>query len=178
MVQILSSLILNFHVCRYRIQRRLLLTGTPIQNSLQELWSLLNFLLPNIFNSVQNFEDWFNAPFADRVDVSLTDEEQLLIIRRLHQVHFSLLVCNSLALFNFFLMCFIPSQVIRPFILRRKKDEVEKFLPGKSQVILKCDMSAWQKVYYQQVTDVGRVGLDNGLYLHCFLFSNPHLFTL
>ncbi|KAL9317402.1 hypothetical protein ACSQ67_013919 [Phaseolus vulgaris] len=121
----------------YHIQRRLLLTGTPIQNSLQELWSLLNFLLPNIFNSVQNFEDWFNAPFADRVDVSLTDEEQLLIIRRLHQV-------------------------IRPFILRRKKDEVEKFLPGKSQVILKCDMSAWQKVYYQQVTDVGRVGLDNG----------------
>ncbi|KAL2324370.1 hypothetical protein Fmac_023428 [Flemingia macrophylla] len=121
----------------YHIKRRLLLTGTPIQNSLQELWSLLNFLLPNIFNSVQNFEDWFNAPFADRVDVSLTDEEQLLIIRRLHQV-------------------------IRPFILRRKKDEVEKFLPGKSQVILKCDMSAWQKVYYQQVTDVGRVGLDNG----------------
>ncbi|XP_058769636.1 probable ATP-dependent DNA helicase CHR12 isoform X2 [Vicia villosa] len=121
----------------YNIQRRLLLTGTPIQNSLQELWSLLNFLLPNIFNSVQNFEDWFNAPFADRVDVSLSDEEQLLIIRRLHQV-------------------------IRPFILRRKKNEVEKFLPGKSQVILKCDMSSWQKVYYQQVTDVGRVGLDNG----------------
>lgn len=55
-----------------------------------------------------------------------------------------------------------PFQVIRPFILRRKKDEVEKYLPGKSQVILKCDMSAWQKVYYQQVTDEGRVGLDTG----------------
>ncbi|TYI61369.1 hypothetical protein E1A91_D10G168200v1 [Gossypium mustelinum] len=121
----------------YQIQRRLLLTGTPIQNSLQELWSLLNFLLPNIFNSVQNFEEWFNAPFADRGDVSLTDEEQLLIIRRLHHV-------------------------IRPFILRRKKDEVEKYLPGKSQVILKCDLSAWQKAYYQQVTEKGRVGLDNG----------------
>ncbi|XAR54646.1 Nucleoplasmin ATPase [Bertholletia excelsa] len=124
-------------VSGYRIRRRLLLTGTPIQNSLQELWSLLNFLLPNIFNSVQNFEEWFNAPFADRCDVSLTDEEELLIIRRLHHV-------------------------IRPFILRRKKDEVEKYLPGKTQVILKCDMSAWQKVYYQQVTDVGRVGLDTG----------------
>ncbi|OVA12559.1 SNF2-related [Macleaya cordata] len=121
----------------YRIRRRLLLTGTPIQNSLQELWALLNFLLPNIFNSVQNFEEWFNAPFADRCDVSLTDEEELLIIRRLHHV-------------------------IRPFILRRKKDEVEKFLPGKTQVILKCDLSAWQKVYYQQVTDLGRVGLDTG----------------
>ncbi|XP_006419866.2 LOW QUALITY PROTEIN: probable ATP-dependent DNA helicase CHR12 [Citrus clementina] len=121
----------------YQIQRRLLLTGTPIQNSLQELWSLLNFLLPTIFNSVENFEEWFNAPFKDRGQVALTDEEQLLIIRRLHHV-------------------------IRPFILRRKKDEVEKYLPGKSQVILKCDMSAWQKVYYQQVTDVGRVGLDTG----------------
>ncbi|XP_072975768.1 probable ATP-dependent DNA helicase CHR719 [Typha angustifolia] len=122
----------------YRIRRRLLLTGTPIQNSLQELWSLLNFLLPSIFNSVENFEDWFNAPFADRCDVSLTDEEELLIIRRLHQV-------------------------IRPFLLRRKKDEVEKFLPSKIQVILKCDLSAWQKAYYQQVTDMGRVGLESGM---------------
>jgi hypothetical protein len=60
------------------------LTGTPIQNSLQELWSLLNFILPNIFNSSGNFEEWFNAPFA--CDVSLNDEEQLLIIHRLHQV--------------------------------------------------------------------------------------------
>ncbi|CAA3001319.1 probable ATP-dependent DNA helicase CHR12 [Olea europaea subsp. europaea] len=124
-------------VSGYRIRRRLLLTGTPIQNSLQELWSLLNFLLPTIFNSVENFEEWFNAPFADKCDVSLTDEEQLLVIRRLHHV-------------------------IRPFILRRKKDEVEKYLPIKRQVILKCDMSAWQKLYYQQVTDVGRVGLASG----------------
>ncbi|KAJ0525093.1 putative DNA helicase chromatin remodeling SNF2 family [Helianthus annuus] len=121
----------------YQIRRRLLLTGTPIQNSLQELWALLNFLLPTIFNSVENFEEWFNAPFADKCDVSLTDEEELLIIRRLHQV-------------------------IRPFILRRKKDEVEKYLPQKTQVILKCDLSAWQKVYYQQVTDVRRVGRDTG----------------
>ncbi|CAN1129376.1 Probable ATP-dependent DNA helicase CHR12 [Linum perenne] len=121
----------------FQFQRRLLLTGTPIQNSLQELWSLLNFLLPSIFNSAAKFEEWFNLPFADRGDISLTEEEQLLVIRRLHHV-------------------------IRPFILRRKKDEVEKFLPSKSQVILKCDMSSWQKVYYQQITEMGRVGLQNG----------------
>ncbi|KAI3983709.1 hypothetical protein MKX01_001113 [Papaver californicum] len=105
----------------YHIRRRLLLTGTPIQNNLQELWALLNFLLPTIFNSVQNFEEWL-----------------LLVIRRLHRV-------------------------IRPFILRRKKDEVEKFLPKKTQVILKCDLSAWQKVYYQQVTELRRVGQDTEL---------------
>ena len=114
----------------YHIRRRLLLTGTPIQNSLQELWSLLNFLLPAIFNSSENFEDWFNAPFTDRSDVSLTEEEQFLVIRRLHQV-------------------------IRPFLLRRKKAEVEKFLPGKTQVILKCDLSAWQRLYYKQIMESG-----------------------
>ncbi|KAL9274153.1 putative ATP-dependent DNA helicase CHR12 [Drosera capensis] len=119
----------------YMIRRRLLLTGTPIQNSLQELWALLNFLLPNIFKSVDNFEEWFNAPFADRGDVSLTEEEEQLIILPLHHV-------------------------IRPFVLRRKKEEVEKYLlQKKTQVILKCDMSAWQKVYYHQITDIGRVGL-------------------
>jgi len=123
-------------VSGYMIRRRLLLTGTPIQNSLQELWSLLNFILPNIFNSSQNFEEWFNAPFA--CDVSLNDEEQLLIIHRLHQV-------------------------LRPFLLRRKKDEVEKYLPVKTQVILKCDMSAWQKAYYEQVTSREKVALGYGI---------------
>lgn len=147
------------------------MTGTPIQNSLQELWSLLNFLLPNIFNSVENFEEWFNAPFADKCDVTLTDEEELLVIRRLHHVNVHFCSCFRILLLAYlqhaftlftFSVFWIYAQVIRPFILRRKKDEVEKFLPGKTQVILKCDMSAWQKVYYQQVTDVGRVGLDNG----------------
>uniref|UniRef100_A0A0D9ZU39 ATP-dependent DNA helicase CHR12 n=1 Tax=Oryza glumipatula TaxID=40148 RepID=A0A0D9ZU39_9ORYZ len=84
----------------------------------------------------KNFEEWFNAPFA--CEVSLNDEEQLLIIHRLHQV-------------------------LRPFLLRRKKDEVEKYLPVKTQVILKCDMSAWQKAYYEQVTSNGRVSLGSGL---------------
>lgn len=86
----------HFLVCSYQIKRRLLLTGTPIQNSLQELWSLLNFLLPHIFNSVQNFQEWFNAPFADRSDVTLSDEEELLIIRRLHHVSIVYLLFSTL----------------------------------------------------------------------------------
>ena len=111
----------------YTASHRLLLTGTPIQNNLTELWALLNFLLPSVFNSTDAFEAWFNAPFAaSKEDVALKEEEELLIIQRLHQV-------------------------LRPFLLRRKKNEVEKELPEKEEETIKCAMSAWQKAYYRQV---------------------------
>lgn len=44
-------------------------------------------------------------------------------------------------------------QVLRPFMLRRTKREVEKELPSKTEHVVKCAMSAWQKVLYQQITD-------------------------
>ena len=93
----------------YKTQNRLILTGTPLQNNLPELWALLNFVLPKIFNSAKTFEDWFNTPFANtgsQEKLELTEEETLLIIRRLHKV-------------------------LRPFLLRRLKKEVEKDLPDK-----------------------------------------------
>ena len=48
-------------------RRQLLLTGTPLQNNLTELWSLLNFILPKIFDNMRQFTDWFNRPF--QIDV-------------------------------------------------------------------------------------------------------------
>ncbi|KAM3867802.1 putative global transcription activator SNF2L2 isoform 3-T3 [Diretmus argenteus] len=116
--------VLNTH---YVAPRRLLLTGTPLQNKLPELWALLNFLLPTIFKSCSTFEQWFNAPFAmtgERVD--LNEEETILIIRRLHKV-------------------------LRPFLLRRLKREVESQLPEKVEYVIKCDMSAIQKVLYRHM---------------------------
>jgi ATP-dependent helicase STH1/SNF2 len=77
---------------QYMSRHRVLLTGTPLQNDLGELWSLLNFLLPNIFNSADNFEQWFNAPFQygskkGKADfIQPNEEETLLIINRLHKV--------------------------------------------------------------------------------------------
>ena len=53
---------------------RLLLTGTPLQNNLHELWSLLNFLLPTIFSSSDDFDEWFDLANKDNVDLS--DEEK------------------------------------------------------------------------------------------------------
>eukprot|EP00939_MAST-03C_sp_MAST-3C-sp1_P005213 g5213.t1 len=123
----------------YKSQHRLLLTGTPLQNSLPELWSLLNFLLPHIFHSVDSFETWFNKPFdsfgRSKADESsdqtrLSEEERLLIIHRLHQI-------------------------LRPFLLRRVKDDVLDQLPEKVERVLKCELSAWQKVMYRQIQSTG-----------------------
>uniref|UniRef100_A0A0N5ALU6 SNF2-family ATP dependent chromatin remodeling factor snf21 n=1 Tax=Syphacia muris TaxID=451379 RepID=A0A0N5ALU6_9BILA len=118
------TLVLNGY---FTAQHRLLLTGTPLQNKLPELWALLNFLLPSIFSSCGTFEQWFNAPFATTGEkVELSQEETMLIIRRLHKV-------------------------LRPFLLRRLKKEVESQLPEKTEYVLKCDMSALQRILYQHM---------------------------
>ncbi|XP_062711277.1 ATP-dependent helicase brm [Aedes albopictus] len=120
--------VLNTH---YIAPHRLLLTGTPLQNKLPELWALLNFLLPSIFKSVSTFEQWFNAPFATTGEkVELNEEETILIIRRLHKV-------------------------LRPFLLRRLKKEVESQLPDKVEYIVKCDMSGLQRVLYKHMQSKG-----------------------
>ena len=72
----------------YTAPRRLLLTGTPLQNNLPELWSLLNFCLPGIFKSSESFESWFSAPFAGTGEkVEMSEEEKLIVVQRLHKVN-------------------------------------------------------------------------------------------
>lgn len=126
----------------YKTKNRLILTGTPLQNNLPELWALLNFALPKIFNSVKSFDEWFNTPFANtgsQEKIELTEEESLLIIRRLHKV-------------------------LRPFLLRRLKKDVEKDLPDKVEKVLKCNLSGLQYVLYQQMLKHNAlfVGVDVG----------------
>ena len=63
----LTQILNQYYIAPYR----LLLTGTPLQNKLPELWALLNFLLPSIFESCNTFDQWFNAPFlmtGEKVD--------------------------------------------------------------------------------------------------------------
>lgn len=121
----LSLTLNNFYHSDYR----LILTGTPLQNNLPELWALLNFALPKIFNSVKSFDEWFNTPFSSaggQEKIELSEEEMLLVIRRLHKV-------------------------LRPFLLRRLKKDVEKELPDKVEKVIKCKMSALQQIMYQQM---------------------------
>jgi SNF2 family DNA or RNA helicase len=104
-----------------------------MQNNLPELWALLNFILPKIFNSVKSFEEWFNTPFSNQGvqdKVELNEEEQLLIIKRLHKV-------------------------LRPFLLRRLKKDVESELPDKVETVIKCKLSALQARLYSQMKKYG-----------------------
>lgn len=131
----LSSTITQYYHTRYR----LILTGTPLQNSLPELWALLNFVLPTIFKSVTSFDEWFNTPFANtggQDKMELSEEEQLLVIRRLHKV-------------------------LRPFLLRRLKKDVEKDLPDKQERVIKCNFSALQAKLYKQLGTHNRIMVND-----------------
>ncbi|TKY63934.1 ATP-dependent helicase BRM [Spatholobus suberectus] len=126
---------------RYRCQRRLLLTGTPLQNDLKELWSLLNLLLPEVFDNRKAFHDWFSKPFQKEgptqnvEDDWLETEKKVIIIHRLHQI-------------------------LEPFMLRRRVEDVEGSLPPKVCIVLKCKMSAVQSAIYDWVKSTGTLRLD------------------
>ncbi|KAL2339088.1 hypothetical protein Fmac_013534 [Flemingia macrophylla] len=142
-----ASCKLNADLKHYQSSHRLLLTGTPLQNNLEELWALLNFLLPNIFNSSEDFSQWFNKPFESAGDSSpdealLSEEENLLIINRLHQV-------------------------LRPFVLRRLKHKVENELPEKIERLIRCEASSYQKLLMKRVEEnLGSIGSSRARSVH------------
>lgn len=74
------QLLLNFQT-----QQRLLLTGTPLQNNLMELWSLMHFLMPNVFQSHREFKEWFSNPVTGMIEGNSEYNES--IIKRLHKVN-------------------------------------------------------------------------------------------
>ncbi|KAJ9537307.1 LOW QUALITY PROTEIN: hypothetical protein OSB04_030040 [Centaurea solstitialis] len=61
----------------YNTNYRLLITGTPLQNNLHELWALLNFLLPEIFSSAETFDEWFQISGEN-------DQEE--VVQQLHKI--------------------------------------------------------------------------------------------
>ncbi|TFY83775.1 hypothetical protein EWM64_g245 [Hericium alpestre] len=110
--------LLGFH-CR----NRLLLTGTPIQNSMQELWALLHFIMPSLFDSHDEFNEWFSKDIENAAENkgSKLNEHQL---RRLHMI-------------------------LKPFMLRRVKRNVQNELSEKIEIDIYVDLSARQRALYK-----------------------------
>nr|XP_015201644.1 PREDICTED: helicase SRCAP [Lepisosteus oculatus] len=113
--------ILEWELLIWGIQRRLLLTGTPLQNSLMELWSLMHFLMPHVFQSHREFREWFSNPLTGMIEGSQEYNEGL--VKRLHKV-------------------------LRPFLLRRIKADVEKQMPKKYEHVVRCRLSKRQRFLY------------------------------
>ena len=119
----------------FNTRARLLLTGTPLQNNLTELWSLLYFLAPpdmaagdgkpGGFTNLKDFQDWFKKPSEQILEHGRDqmDDESRAIITKLHQV-------------------------LRPYLLRRLKADVEKQMPGKYEHVEFCRLSKRQRELY------------------------------
>ncbi|KAK9239719.1 SNF2 family N-terminal domain-containing protein [Lipomyces kononenkoae] len=113
----------------YDSANRLLLTGTPLQNNLAELWSLLNFLLPDIFHDLELFQSWFDFSALERENgpQEIIDEENRSnIVSNLHAI-------------------------LKPFLLRRMKSDVEYSLPPKREYVLYAPMTATQQEFYRHL---------------------------
>ncbi|RCI05867.1 swr1 complex component [Rhizopus stolonifer] len=138
----------NFRSQRWQVllnfnsKRRLLLTGTPLQNNLMELWSLLYFLMPNGvsqdmpigFANLKEFQEWFSHPVDRMIENHQeygVDEESKAAIQKLHTV-------------------------LRPYLLRRLKLDVEKQMPEKHEHIVYCRLSKRQRFLYDDFMSRGK----------------------
>ncbi|KAL8696552.1 MAG: hypothetical protein Q9201_007604 [Fulgogasparrea decipioides] len=116
---------------QYPTDSRMILTGTPLQNNLSELWSLLNYLLPEAFSDLEQFESIFNfsdVQDKDSPEYLLTKERRQETIDSLHAI-------------------------LKPFLLRRVKADVENHLPPKREYILYAPLTPEQKEMYLRIKD-------------------------
>uniref|UniRef100_A0A8C2KAI3 Chromodomain helicase DNA binding protein 6 n=1 Tax=Cyprinus carpio TaxID=7962 RepID=A0A8C2KAI3_CYPCA len=111
------------------LEHKVLLTGTPLQNSVEELFSLLNFLEPSQFPS----ETTFLEEFGD-----LKTEEQ---VKKLQAI-------------------------LKPMMLRRLKDDVEKNLAPKEETIIEVELTNIQKKYYRAILEKNFAFLAKGANQH------------
>ncbi|XP_069711721.1 SWI/SNF-related matrix-associated actin-dependent regulator of chromatin subfamily A containing DEAD/H box 1 [Phaenicophaeus curvirostris] len=112
------------HLMTINAKNRLLLTGTPVQNNLLELMSLLNFVMPHMFSSsTSEIRRMFSSKTKSAEEQSIYQKERIAHAK----------------------------QIIKPFILRRVKDEVLKQLPPKKDIIELCPMSEKQEQLYSDL---------------------------
>ncbi|CAM8918804.1 unnamed protein product [Rhodiola kirilowii] len=113
------------------VENKLLLTGTPLQNNLSELWSLLNFILPDIFSSHDEFESWFDLSGKcnnEAMREEMEENRRTQVVAKLHAI-------------------------LRPFLLRRMKSDVEHMLPRKKEIILYANMTDHQRSFQDHLVN-------------------------
>ncbi|CAL6068891.1 SNF2_family helicase [Hexamita inflata] len=120
-----------YTLMQYQTQNKVLLSGTPVQNSLDELWSLLHFVMPTVFQSKENFADWFGRDIESAATSGL----------RLNQEQMKRL-----------------TNILTPFVLRREKKDVAQQLGEKIEKELKCKMTTRQSKIYKTIKQSANLG--------------------
>ena len=106
-------------------RNKLLLTGTPIQNTMAELWALLHFIMPQLFDSHEEFQEWFSKD----IEAHSQNKQGVLNKTQLNRLH----------------------AILKPFMLRRVKKDVEKEIGKKIVRELVCRMSSRQQLLYNNI---------------------------
>ncbi|KAK5639502.1 hypothetical protein RI129_011994 [Pyrocoelia pectoralis] len=114
----------------FSCRNRLLLSGTPIQNSMAELWALLHFIMPTLFDSHEEFNEWFSKDIESHAENKTGIDEKHL--SRLHMI-------------------------LKPFMLRRIKKDVENELSDKIEIMLYCPLTMRQKLLYMALKQKIRI---------------------
>ena len=100
------------------VRHRVCLSGTPIENNLNELWSMFDFLNPGALGTLDQFQREFRAPIEEH-----GDRVRLEALR----------------------------DRVRPYILRRTKDEVAKELPPKTELVRSVELTGAQRELYESI---------------------------
>ncbi|KER22182.1 hypothetical protein T265_09655 [Opisthorchis viverrini] len=134
------------HLSNFRVQRRLLLTGTPLQNNLLELVSLLSFLMPDLFaRSTDLLKRMFQVYSKS---VSERDENQLCDLDVCERSNFEVERLEQ------------AKNLLQPFFLRRLKSQVLDQLPTKTNEVVKVKMTESQSKHYWKLVDRFRQATD------------------
>lgn len=118
--------VLSKNLREFRTELKILMTGTPLQNNLRELWALLNFLLPELFDDPELFE--LSKQLDKTVNISAEEQEQrnVELIQSMHRI-------------------------LRPFILKRSKETVDLKLPPKTEMHIYVGLTALQLDMYKSI---------------------------
>lgn len=114
------------HLKSLNSSSKLLLSGTPLQNNISELWTLLNFLLPEIFSDLDMFKSWFTDPAEKRKKTPISIRFNHDMIMKIHDI-------------------------LRPFLLRRMKSLVLEHLPPKREYVIYTTFTKHQMHLYEMI---------------------------
>lgn len=117
------------------VQRRVILSGTPIQNDLSEYFSLLNFANPNLLGSPMEFRRYYETPILRGRDADATELERVRSDEKLVEL----------------------TTLASKFIIRRTNDILSKYLPVKYEHVVFCNLGSLQHRLYTHYTKSGAV---------------------